>query len=80
MFQPVYRIRMSTEDLDEEITETTSWPELGIALYERLTGRNATIEYTFSDMRVAVPSKAGEDAEHAYWELDGTIEITTREE
>jgi hypothetical protein len=73
---------MSTSDTDstEEITETTSWPELGIALYERLTGRGATIEYIFEDMEVAVPSKAGEDAEHAHWKVDGTVSITTHEE
>ena len=70
---------MSTDELDT-VEETTSWPELGIALYDRLTGRNAVIEYRFDDMRVAVPSKTGEDADHAYWELDGTLEITTREE
>jgi len=72
---------MSTDDTSaDEITETTSWPELGIALYDRLTGRNATIEYRFEDMHVAVPSGTGEDAEHAHWEVDGTVEITTREE
>jgi len=72
---------MSTDEASgEEITETTSWPELGIALYDRLTGRNATIEYRFEDMHVAVPSATGEDAEHAHWEIDGTVEITTQEE
>ncbi|MEF8851711.1 MAG: hypothetical protein V5A44_07090 [Haloarculaceae archaeon] len=72
---------MSTDETSsEEITETTSWPELGIALYDRLTGRNATIEYRFRNMHVAVPSGTGEDAEHAHWEIDGTVEITTAEE
>jgi len=73
---------MSADDTPatDELTETTSWPELGIALYDRLTGRNATIEYTFEDLEVAVPSKAGDDAEHAHWEVDGTVSITTRED
>lgn len=73
---------MSTEDTQtaDEGTETTTWPELGIALYEQLTGRDATIEYNFEQLQVAVPSKAGEDAEHAHWELDGTVSITTHEE
>lgn len=73
---------MSTEDTSaaDESTETTTWPELGIALYEQLTGRDATIEYHFEDLQVAVPSKAGPDAEHAHWELDGTVSITTQEE
>ena len=73
---------MSTDNTAsrEEISETTTWPELGIALYERLTGRGATIEYVFEDMEVAVPSKAGEDAQHAHWQIDGTVSITTRED
>jgi hypothetical protein len=63
----------------ETMDETTSWPELAIGLYDRLTGRGAEITYEFESMDVAVPSKTGEDAEHAHWELDGTIRITTRE-
>jgi hypothetical protein len=30
-------------------------------------------------MTVDVPSKVGDDAEHAHWRLDGTLRITTRE-
>ena len=72
---------MSTEDTSgDEVGETTTWPELGIALYEQLTGRDATIEYQFEDMQVSVPSKAGPDAKHAQWKLDGTVSITTHEE
>jgi hypothetical protein len=73
---------MSTEEptKTEELGETTSWPELGIALYEGLTGRGATIEYTFENLEVAVPSKTGEDAEHAFWQVDGTVSITTHED
>ncbi|MFC7075651.1 hypothetical protein [Haloarcula halophila] len=65
---------------DPEPTETTTWPELAISLYDRLTGRNAQITYDFEDMEVDVPSKAGEDADHAHWRVDGTLTITTREE
>lgn len=64
---------------EERIDETTSWPELAIGLYDRLTGRGAEIIYDFSEMTVRVPSGTGEDAEHAEWELDGEITITTRE-
>ncbi len=42
-------------------------------------GRNAEITYDFDDMEVDVPSKAGEDAEHARWRVDGTLTITTRD-
>jgi hypothetical protein len=64
---------------EERIDETTSWPELAISLYDRLTGRGAVITYEFEDMEVGVPSKAGEDAEHAHWQVDGTLTITTEE-
>ncbi|MEF8906615.1 MAG: hypothetical protein V5A13_02025 [Haloarculaceae archaeon] len=72
---------MSDSELDteESIEETTTWPELAIGLYDRLTGRGAEIVYEFEDMEVAVPSKTGEDADHAYWEVDGTVRITTNE-
>jgi len=65
---------------DDRLDETTTWPDLGIALYERLTGRNAVIEYDFDDMNVYVPSRAGEDADHAHWRVDGTMTISTREQ
>ncbi|MFC7155465.1 hypothetical protein ACFQPA_08350 [Halomarina halobia] len=68
------------ETPEERFDEATTWPDLGIALYDRLTGRNAEIEYEFDDMNVFVPSKAGEGAEHAHWRLDGTLTITTREQ
>jgi hypothetical protein len=69
----------SEVDTGESIEETTTWPELAIGLYDRLTGRGAEIVYEFEDMEVAVPSKTGEDADHAYWEVDGTVRITTNE-
>ena len=68
------------ESPEERIDETTTWPDLGIALYDRLTGRNARITYEFDDVEVAVPSKAGPDADHARWQVDGTVHITTTEE
>ncbi len=64
---------------EEEIDETTNWPELAVGLYDKLTGRKAEIVYEFEDMEVAVPSKVGEDADHAHWHIDGTVSITTNE-
>jgi hypothetical protein len=66
-------------DHDETVEETTTWPELAIGLYDRLTGRGAEIVYEFEEMDVAVPSKVGEDADHAHWHVDGTVRITTEE-
>jgi hypothetical protein len=64
---------------EERIEDVDTWPELAIGLYDRLTGRGAEIIYEFDNMAVEVPSKVGTDAQHAHWELDGTMKITTRE-
>ena len=64
---------------EETIDETRTWPDLAIGLYEQLTGRGAEITYEFDDMSVDVPSKVGEDADHARWRLDGTLRIRTQE-
>ncbi|KTG10217.1 hypothetical protein AUR64_11575 [Haloprofundus marisrubri] len=69
---------MSTDEMSD-IDETRTWPELALGLYERLTGRGAEITYEFEEMEVDVPSKTGEDADHAHWRLDGTLRISTRE-
>jgi len=58
---------------------TTTWPDLAIGLYDRLTGRNAEIAYDFRDMHVKVPSGTGPSAEHAEWVFTGTLKIRTRE-
>jgi hypothetical protein len=57
--------------------ETRNWPELAMGLYDRLTGRNAEIAYQVEDMDIYVPSKVGDDADHAHWKIDGTLRITT---
>jgi hypothetical protein len=67
------------EPTEERIDETTTWPDLAISLYDRLTGRGAEIIYEFEDMEVEVPSGTGEDAEHARWRLDGELRVTTEE-
>jgi hypothetical protein len=71
---------MSSDSQPPEIEETTTWPDMAIGLYERLTGRGATITYEFEEMHVDVPNKTGEDADHAHWRLDGTLRVSTEEE
>jgi len=66
-------------ETETQIDETTTWPDLAISLYDRLTGRGAEITYEFEDMEIEVPSKVGEDADHATWRMDGTVRITTQE-
>ena len=70
----------SGEAPEERVTETRTWPDLAISLYDRLTGRNAEITYDFEEMQVDVPSRAGSDADHATWRVDGTITVTTSEQ
>ena len=62
-----------------EVEGTQTWPELAIGLYDKLTGRGAQITYQFDDFDLYVPSKVGEDAEHAHWKMDGTLKIRTKD-
>ena len=70
----------------DDVTTTTNnsqathtWPELGIGLFDQLTGRGAEITYEFDDFEVLVPSKAGADGEHARWGMNGSLRIRTRD-
>ena len=59
-------------------TETKTWPELAIGLYDQLTQRNAEIAYNFEDFEVGIPSSTDAGAQHARWKLNGGIRVTTR--
>lgn len=63
--------------MSEHTQATTTWPELGIALYDKLTGRGAEITYEFDNMEVSVPSSASKEAVHANWKINGTLKIRT---
>ena len=65
--------------MSDKTTETTTWPDLGVALYDKLTGRNAEITYEFDGMEISVPSSASSEAVHANWKLNGTVRIRTKE-
>ena len=61
-------------------TQTETWPELAIGLYDKLTGRGAEIEYEFGDdFEIQVPSGTGPNATHATWKMAGTLRIRTRD-
>jgi len=62
-----------------ELDDTKTWPELAIGLYDKLTGRGAQITYEFDDLDLYVPSKVGDDAEHAHWKVNGTLKIRTKD-
>jgi hypothetical protein len=58
---------------------TTTWPELAEGLYSFLTGRGATIEYTFDNLSIHVPSSTHPESPSALWKLNGGIRIRTTE-
>jgi hypothetical protein len=58
--------------------ETQNWPELAISLYDKLTGRDAEISYSFDDFELYVPSSTAADASHARWKMNGTVRIASR--
>ena len=59
--------------------QSTTWPDLAIGLFEKLTGRGAEITYEFVNLEVHVPSAMGTGAQHAHWKLNGTVKIRTQE-
>lgn len=65
--------------MDHTGKDTSTWPELAIGLYDKLTGRGAEIIYEFHNMEVSVPVSASPDAKHALWRLNGTMKIRTRD-
>ena len=58
---------------------TRDWPSLAIGLFDALTGRQAEITYEFDDFAVSVPSRVGENAESAQWNVSGTLRVRTRD-
>ena len=61
------------------MAEVKTWPDLGIELYDKLTGRGAEITYEFENMEVWVPSGTGDDVTHAKWKVNGIIKIRSRD-
>ncbi len=59
--------------------ETTTWPELAIGLFDKLTGRGAEIIYEFENFELHVPSGTSDNADSAKWRMNGTLRITTRD-
>jgi hypothetical protein len=57
----------------------TTWPELAVGLYDKLTGRNAEITYEFENLEVHVPSSATDQAPQAVWRLNGVVKIRARD-
>ena len=60
-------------------SEVVDWTDLGREMWSFLTGRQAAINYRFIDMAVEVPRDTGADAARATWKLNGTLQVTTRD-
>lgn len=69
----------STRSIDESSPEVVDWTDLGRKMWDFLTGREAAINYTFSDMTVEIPRDTGPQAPRATWKVDGTLTVTTRD-
>jgi hypothetical protein len=50
------------------------WSDMGREMWTFLTGRQAEINYRFRDMTVEIPRAA-----RASWKIDGTLQLTTRD-
>ena len=59
--------------------QVVDWTDLGREMWSFLTGRQAAINYRFIDMAVEVPRDTGAGAPRATWKLNGTLQITTRD-
>lgn len=61
-------------------SNTHTWPELAIGLYDALTDRNAEITYDFQNLELAVPSGTGSrGVDHANWKVNGVLKVRTRD-
>ncbi|KQT89396.1 hypothetical protein ASG49_16650 [Marmoricola sp. Leaf446] len=67
----------SNRAMDDSSPEVVDWTDLGRKMWDFLTGREAAINYTFSDMTVEIPRDTGPQAPRATWKVDGTLTVTT---
>jgi hypothetical protein len=71
-------MNLEVNTMAEKVKDTTNWPEMFVGLYERLTGNNAEISYTFDNLEIDVPSSTAENSPQARWKFNGTMRITTK--
>ena len=64
---------------DTSTSQVVDWTDLGREMWSFLTGREAAINYRFIDMSVEVPRDTGAQAPRATWKLNGTLQVTTRD-
>jgi len=69
----------STAPRTDLTSEAVDWTDLGREMWSFLTGREAAINYRFIDMAVEVPRDTGAEAPRATWKLNGTLQVTTKD-
>jgi hypothetical protein len=57
--------------------EPANWPDLAMALWDGLTGRQAEITYQFENLDVSIPHRVGAGCEYATWKLNGSLKVRT---
>jgi len=62
------------------MTETHTWPDLAVALYDKLTGRGAEIAYHFDNLELHVPASTAPEAAQARWKVHGSVRVSTRDQ
>ena len=70
---------VSSQPYDAVSSEVVDWADLGQRMWSFLTGREAAINYEFSDMTIEVPRDTGANAPRATWKVNGTLTVTTDE-
>ncbi len=70
---------VSSQQTGGRTDEVVDWTDLGRRMWTFLTGREAAINYTFSDMTVEIPRDTGSNAPRATWKIDGTLTVTTQD-
>ncbi len=66
----------NTTDHNDQVVD---WTDLGREMWSFLSGREAAINYRFIDMAVEVPRDTGAGAPRATWKLNGTLQVTTKD-
>ncbi|MBI3924921.1 MAG: hypothetical protein HY319_05220 [Armatimonadetes bacterium] len=61
------------------MSESMSWGDFALSLYDKLTGRGAEITYQFDNLEIYVPLSVGGGTDHGHWRLNGTLKIRTKD-
>lgn len=70
---------MSSEQSDSVYPMSSQWAEIIGQLFDRLTGKGASVTYTFDNLVVEMPKAhgpGGQDLGSAKWTVNGRIVIT----